>query len=214
MSAKNWACWIQSRRMCVALGLHHLVGVRAERVQWLKWFHPGDLCPGILNSGCRQTHLLLSYWKWCSQKWAKSSELGQVEECIKPPFIFSQSLFPRIPFADEESSALPVPIPSTSLPAAVASLPPVRDIVLTLSTFDSLSVLVSEAFDIPLQGSNYSLRGKSGPLPVLVSKHSQLSKCILPIAAFTVQNWPIATVSHRLNYLPFLPSQKTNTHLT
>lgn len=162
--------WFQSWK-AVHISWAPPLRIRAETVQWLNRFHPGDLCPRSLSSGCPQRHLLSSYWEWCSHGWTKSLELGLVEACIKSLFIFSHSLFPRVPFADEESTAQLVPLPSVSLTPTIASLPPLRDIVLILSSFWPISVFVSVTFYIPWQGSNCSLWTKA----VLVNKQSQLS---------------------------------------
>lgn len=61
---------------------------------------------------------------------------------IKSPFIFSKSQFPRVPFAGEEPTALLAPIPCVSLTVTVIFLPPLSDVVLTLSPLTS--VLISE----------------------------------------------------------------------
>lgn len=84
--------------------------MRAETVQWLNQFHPGDLCPRSLRSGCPQRHLLLFYWDWCSQGWTESSERGLVEASIKSPFIFSHSLFPRLLMKSSQLCLFPSPL--------------------------------------------------------------------------------------------------------
>lgn len=167
-NTKDSSCWFQSRKTVhISWAPPPTLRIGAETVQWLNRFHPGDLCPRSLSSGCPQRHLLSSYWEWCSHGWTKSSELGLVEACIKSLF-FYHSLFPRVPFADEESTAQLVPLcvsySNDCLPAT-----PKRYCSYPLP-FWPISVFVSVTFYIPWQGSNCSLWTKA----VLVNKQSQL----------------------------------------
>lgn len=202
-NTKDSSCWFQSRKTVhISWAPPPTLRIGAETVQWLNRFHPGDLCPRSLSSGCPQRHLLSSYWEWCSHGWTKSSELGLVEACIKSLF-FSHSLFPRVPFADEESTAQLVPLcvsySNDCLPA-------------TPKRYCSYPLLVLTHFCVCFSNFLYSMAGEQLQ-PVDQGCFRKQAKPVIHVYCLWLPSQHRTdlqpTVSHSLNYLLFDPLPKT-----